>query len=75
MWRWVAAARGLVVDEVIDVHMARSMVARPKARDFGPSQARHGPLLTMPGPARPVYRAWVWAATLARPGDTGTTQF
>jgi hypothetical protein len=46
--------------------MARSTAARPKARDFDPAQARHGSFLTVPGPARPIYRALAWAATLAR---------
>ena len=53
----VASARA------IDGHLARSTAARPKARNFGPVQTRHGPLTTVPGPARPVYRARARAGT------------
>ena len=34
-------------------HAARG----PKARSFGPARARHGPILTGPGPARSTLRA------------------
>jgi hypothetical protein len=50
----------------IDVHMAHITPTRLKAHDFGPAQARHGPLLTVPMHARPVYCARAWTATLAR---------
>jgi hypothetical protein len=34
-------------------HAARGPVARPMARRFGPARARHGPVATGLGPARP----------------------
>ena len=56
----------------IDVHAARSPLARPKHGQFGPAQAWHGPVQTVPGLARPAPRARAWAVTpahgLARPG-------
>jgi hypothetical protein len=38
----------------IDGHLARSTAARPEARDFGRTQARHGLSFTVPRLARPV---------------------
>jgi hypothetical protein len=57
---------GSDVGPAIDGQIACSTAARPKAREFGPAQARHGPLYTRPGPARPVYRARARAPTPAR---------
>ena len=51
---------------LIDVHAARSLLARPKHGQFGPAQARHGPVQTVPGLARPAHRARAWAVTPAR---------
>jgi hypothetical protein len=51
--------------KAIDGHLARSTTARPKARGFGPAQARHSPLATVLGLARPASRARAWAATPA----------
>jgi hypothetical protein len=45
--------------------MARSTAAHPKVRRFSPTQARHGLVTTVPGLARPVFRARAWAATPA----------
>jgi hypothetical protein len=47
----------------IDGHLARGTTAHPKAREFGPAQARHGPSFTVLGLARPIERARAWAAT------------
>ena len=59
-------------NRAIVVHAARSPLARPKHGQFGPAQARPGPLPVVPGLARPVNRARAWAGTpargLARPG-------
>ena len=45
---------------------ARSPSVRPAARCFGPARARHGPVATGPGPARPEAPGNVGAATPAR---------
>jgi hypothetical protein len=59
--------------ETIVVHAARSPIARPIARFFGPAQTRPGPLPVVLGLARPVNRARAWAVTPARgPARPGT---
>jgi hypothetical protein len=51
---------------IIDRHLACGPAARTEAQCFGTTQARHGPLRTVPGLAQPVSRARVRAATPAR---------
>jgi hypothetical protein len=58
----------------IDGQMARSTAARPKARRFGPAQARHGLVTSVLGLAQPVFRARAWAATPARRADRHDTK-
>ena len=40
---------GLLTAANINVHAARGTVARHEARNFGPDQARHGPMVSGPG--------------------------
>ena len=54
------------INNPIDVHAARSPLAHPKHGQFGPAQARPGPVQIVPGLARPAPRARAWAVTPAR---------
>ena len=50
----------------IYVQKVRGPTAQHEARFFGPTQARHGPMFIVLGPARPGTSCRAWAATMAR---------